>query len=371
MKKDKLYLFTFISLFFVVYLIGYFSIRYFIDANTEKLLEIQMESSKREAKEFSNMISSQLLNGISKKDIIDNIQKSIENTNNETGFICMFDWSGKEICHPNIERVGKYVNPEESFISTISDDATSRDFFDYLKNKEEGGGKRSFVDKKRESEIIYVYPVKNSDWIVAAHANTYKIKEHISELKEKFFIVSAITGAIIVILSFLTIRMVGSSYENKLELKNEKLSDEVLSLSKLNLDLLNYKTKISPKEITNVAENKSIEDKQRIVTYSRNELVPLLIEQIAYVYTENSITFVISLEGKKSTSNSSLDELFGQLNKTLFYRVNRQYILSIYAVDKIIKYGNSQLKIEVLPKADADIIISKNKAAEFKLWLNS
>ena len=190
MKKDKLYLFTFTSLLFIVYLVGYYSMNYLIDVNTEQLLEIQMESSKREAKEFSYMISSQLNNGIPEKDVINNIQKSIENTDNETGFICMFDWSGKEICHPNLERVGKYATPEESFISTINDDATSKDFYYYLKNKKEGGGIRTFSEESRESEIIYVYPVKNTDWIVAAHANTKKIKELISELKNKFIIVS-------------------------------------------------------------------------------------------------------------------------------------------------------------------------------------
>ena len=64
MKKDKLYLFTFTSLLFIVYLVGYYSMNYLIDVNTEQLLEIQMESSKREAKEFSYMISSQLNNDI-------------------------------------------------------------------------------------------------------------------------------------------------------------------------------------------------------------------------------------------------------------------------------------------------------------------
>ncbi|WP_440067684.1 LytTR family transcriptional regulator DNA-binding domain-containing protein [Tenacibaculum discolor] len=369
MKKDKLYLFTFTSLLFIVYLVGYYSMNYLIDVNTEQLLEIQMESSKREAKEFSYMISSQLNNGIPEKDVINNIQKSIENTDNETGFICMFDWSGKEICHPNFERVGKYATPEESFISTINDDATSKDFYYYLKNKKEGGGIRTFSEESRESEIIYVYPVKNTDWIVAAHANTKKIKELISELKNKFIIVYAITGTLIVILSFFTVRLIGSSYENRLELKNEELSDEVLSLSKLNHDLVNYKTKIKSDESINSTENES-SDKHRILTYSKNELLPLLIEQIAYIYTENTITYVVSLDGKKSTSNSSLDELYNSLNKTLFFRANRQYILSINAIDKIIRYGNSQLKIDVLPKTDADIIISKNKAAEFKAWLN-
>lgn len=365
MKKDKVYLYTFTSLLLIVYFVGYISMNYLIDVNTEQLLEIQMETSKREAREFSYMISSQISNGITKEKVIENIQRSIENTDNETGFICMFDWSGKEICHPNLERIGKYATPEESFISSINDNATSKDFYDYLKNKKEGGGIRTFSEENRESEIIYVSPVKHTDWIIAAHANTKKIKEQISALKNNFIIVYSITGGLIVILSFFTVRLIGGSYENRLELKNEELSDEVINLSKLNHDLISYKSKVSTEK-----NETNINEKQRILTYSKNELLPLLVENIAYIYTENTITYIMTLDGKKSTSNSSLDELLNSLNKTLFFRANRQYILSINSIHKILRYGNSQLKIEVFPKTEFDIVISKNKAAEFKSWLS-
>ncbi|MCD9622206.1 LytTR family transcriptional regulator, partial [Tenacibaculum maritimum] len=88
------------------------------------------------------------------------------------------------------------------------------------------------------------------------------------------------------------------------------------------------------------------------------------------IYTELKITYIVDFKGKKSISNSSLEELFKQLDKQTFFRANRQYLLSIKAIDKIIKYGNSQLKIETIPKADESIIISKNKTAEFKDWLH-
>lgn len=102
----------------------------------------------------------------------------------------------------------------------------------------------------------------------------------------------------------------------------------------------------------------------------RNELVPVLISEIAYVYTENTITYVVNFEGKKSTSNASLDDMYSNFDSTLFFRANRQYIISISAIDKIIKYGKSQLKIVLNSKVSEEIIISKNKAAEFKQWLN-
>ena len=143
-----------------------------------------------------------------------------------------------------------------------------------------------------------------------------------------------------------------------------------MNLSKLNSDLFSYKEKVAISDIKNTSDDSQDKEKKRLLTYIRNELVPILIDDIAYVYTENSITFVVSFDGNKSISNASLDEVFTQLNPSLFFRANRQFIISISAIDKILKYGNSQLKIVLHTKTTEDIIISKNKAAEFKQWLN-
>ena len=101
MKKDNLYLFTLLAISIIVFIIGYFSMAYMVKVGTNHLLEIQIESSKREAREFAELVSSQLANGISRDVVVNNIQKSIEGTDIETGFVCMFDWSGVEICHPD------------------------------------------------------------------------------------------------------------------------------------------------------------------------------------------------------------------------------------------------------------------------------
>jgi len=68
-----------------------------------------------------------------------------------------------------------------------------------------------------------------------------------------------------------------------------------------------------------------------------------------------------------------LDDLMSKLENNLFLRANRQLINSIIAIDKIIRFGNSQLKILISSKDDLDIIIiiiiSKNRTIDFKQWL--
>jgi hypothetical protein len=370
MNKDRLYQFTFLSLLTIVYAIGYFSMEYLVDISTQQFLNIQIENSKREAKEIASLISNQVENNINKETVINNVQKSIEKTDMQIGFICMFDRSGKEICHPNIEKVGKMTLPNESYISGVEDEINSKDFFSHLKNKNEVGGVRKFNDPNRDSEVIYLFPVKDTDWIIASHANLKRINERVESLKMNFILVYITTGSLIVLLSFFMIRLIGSNYENKLEEKNENLSNELINISKLNQDLLNYKSKQSIKEKEEEESVENSENKKRILTYLRNEIITLEIEDIAYIFMEDTITYVKDINGKISNSNSSLDEFFDKLDPAVFFRANRQFIISIKSISKIIKYGNNQLKIEVLPVSRKDIIISKNRVSEFKSWLN-
>jgi hypothetical protein len=343
---------------------------YLVSLSTEQFLKIQIESSKREAKEMANLISYQAQQNSDRKVIINNVQKSIEKTDTQTGFLCMFDQTGKEVCHPNPEKIGRMTGPDESFISTTHNEVNPEDFYSYLKNKTEGGGIRNYNDPKHESEIIYLYPVKNTEWIVASHANLKNINDQVQNLKFYFILVYISTGALIVLLSFFMIRLFGSRYERKLELKNENLFNEVLNLSKLNYDLTNYKSKLEDNDHLKTDISAPTSPKKRILTHLKSELVALEIDQIAYIYMENTITYVKDVNGKTTTSTSSLDEIYTELGNSIFFRANRQFILSIKSIDKIIKYGNNQLKIEVFPNSAIDIIISKNKAAEFKAWLN-
>ncbi len=371
MRKDRLYFFTFLAITLLFILIASVAVEYFIKVSANQFLQTQLESSKREAREIASLIGSQLANGVDKEVVIQNVQASIGNSNTENGFICMFDWSGREVCHPDKTRVGQQVSPNQSFISSINDDVSSEDFYDVLMDKKAVGGIRNYQDGDNASEIIYLSPVPNSDWIIGAHANIGKIYSQIAELRGKFYSIFLIMGFAIVLGSVITARLIGSAYEKRLEMKNQQLESEVFNLAKLNTDLSTYQQRVSDQNSVEPKEVFGDKGKTRILTYTRNELLPVATTEIAYIFTESTVTYVVDIHGKQSTSNNSLDDLYSSLDEHYFFRANRQVIVAISAIRKIIKYGNNQLKILIQPDSDFDIIISKNRAAEFKSWLNS
>lgn len=360
MKKDKLYFLTFLSIAAIFLLVAIVASQYFIKVSANQLIEVQVESSKREANEIARLIDFQLNSNIIKENVVINIQEIIENSNTDTWFISVFNWSGKQVANPDKTQVGQLINSNESLLASLKEKNNSDDLFDLLMD----------TDNLSSSEIIHISPVKKSDLIVAANVNISSIKNQMSALKSNFYLIFLVMGIMVIVLSFVAVRIIGSSYEKQLEIRNSNLTSEVVNLSKLNRDLVSYKEKVADTPRQPIEAKEKEKEKERILTYVRNELVPISIKDIAYIYTENTITYVVCFDGKRSTSNLSLDDMYGNLNSTLFFRANRQFIISITAIDKIIKYGNSQLKILLQSKTSEEIIISKNKAAEFKQWLS-
>ncbi|TXD59025.1 LytTR family transcriptional regulator [Polaribacter sp. IC066] len=360
MKKDKLYFLTFLSIAVIFLMVALIASQYFIKVSANQLIEVQVESSKREANEIAKLIDFQLLSGIKKEEIVTNIQRIIENSNTDSWFISIFNWGGKEVAHPDKTKVGQLVNSNQTLLSSLKEKNNSDDLYDLLMGK----------TNNSSSEIIHISPIKKSDLIVAANVNMNSIKQQMSALKVNFYLIFLIMGTLVIGLSFVAVRVIGSAYEKQLELKNSTLTSEVVNLSKLNTDLVSYKEKVAEKPIESTVDEPIEKEKKRLLTYIRNELVSIPIEEIAFIYTENTITYVVCFDGKKSTTNMSLDDMSANLNSSLFFRANRQFIIGITAIDKIIKYGNSQLKILLQSKTSEEIIISKNKAAEFKQWLN-
>jgi hypothetical protein len=392
MRKDSLYLFTVLSITIVFLVISVFSANYFIKASANQLIEVQVETSKREANEIASIIDFQLSNNADKEAVLKNLQETIAGTNTNAWFISVLDWSGKKICYPDKISLGEIESSNANLLESLKEKNNSDDLYDILVNE---------PLREENVEVIHTAAVKSTDLLVAANVNVKSINKQLQQLKRNFYMIFLIMGILVIVLSSIAVRVIGSKYEKHLELKYTSLESEVINLSKLNTDLVNYKEKkekeiveerkrmeeelkkledkkeelkteeiIQKEEVTEIASETNEFSRKRILTYMRNELVPVLISEIAYVYTENTITYVVNFDGKKSTSNASLDDMYSNFDPTLFFRANRQYIISISAIDKIIKYGKSQLKIVLNSKVSEEIIISKNKAAEFKQWLN-
>lgn len=95
----------------------------------------------------------------------------------------------------------------------------------------------------------------------------------------------------------------------------------------------------------------------------------LPVEDISYFYTLNEKVSVWTSDGKQHPVDRNLDALIEQLDDTLFFRANRQFIISRKAIMDIDMWYGSRLSVNLLISVPERIVISKNKSPVFKKWL--
>jgi DNA-binding LytR/AlgR family response regulator len=66
----------------------------------------------------------------------------------------------------------------------------------------------------------------------------------------------------------------------------------------------------------------------------------------------------------------SLDQLESMLDPKTFFRISRQFIVSIKGIKDMISYSNSRLKIVFKYDSGIEGIVSRDRVNEFKSWLD-
>jgi two-component system, LytTR family, response regulator LytT len=92
--------------------------------------------------------------------------------------------------------------------------------------------------------------------------------------------------------------------------------------------------------------------------------------EIAYFFSEQKISMLMTLAGQKFPVDYSLEEIEMMLNPDVFFRISRKFIVHIDAVKAIHPYFKGRLKVEVQPETQEEIIVSSDRTPGFKEWLD-
>ncbi len=112
------------------------------------------------------------------------------------------------------------------------------------------------------------------------------------------------------------------------------------------------------------------EYKQRFLVKIADRLVPVHVEQARYFFAEEKLVF-LQTEDKKYPIDFTLEELEELLDPKLFFRLNRKFLSHIHSIDKIFHHVNGKLKLILKPLVADEIFVSREKATEFKAWLEA
>ena len=95
------------------------------------------------------------------------------------------------------------------------------------------------------------------------------------------------------------------------------------------------------------------------------------VDQVAYFFSLEKVTFLQTAEGRKFVVDYTMDQLETLLDPRRFFRLNRAYLAQQTAIHDIIHYTNSRLQTVLKPVApDAQVLVSREKVNVFKGWLD-
>lgn len=110
--------------------------------------------------------------------------------------------------------------------------------------------------------------------------------------------------------------------------------------------------------------------KKRFLVQVGKKMKTIEIKAIAYFFVADKTTYLQTVGNKNYIIDYSLSQLENQLDSEIFYRVNRQYLVTNKAIVDIYYLSTTKLVVNLNPPAKADVFVTIDKIGKFKRWLN-
>lgn len=108
--------------------------------------------------------------------------------------------------------------------------------------------------------------------------------------------------------------------------------------------------------------------RQRILAQRGTSFQPVAIGDVAYFFSENKLTFLVTRAGEKCLVNEPLTTLAGDLDPAHFFRANRNYLVHASAVKSFSSVGKGRLAVSLQPRPPEEVQVSQENAADFRTW---
>jgi DNA-binding LytR/AlgR family response regulator len=110
--------------------------------------------------------------------------------------------------------------------------------------------------------------------------------------------------------------------------------------------------------------------KERFIVKYGEHIKSIPSDQIYCFFSEEKITFLKTYEGRKFVVDYTIEQIESLIDPAQFFRINRKYIINVEAIEDVVIYSNSRLKLIVKHFHDMDMIVAREKVQSFKRWLD-
>lgn len=119
-------------------------------------------------------------------------------------------------------------------------------------------------------------------------------------------------------------------------------------------------------------QGKKPDYKKRFLIQIGDKIKKIETTEIAWFYALEKNVFLKTFKGGSSAVDYTLDALENLLDPEQFFRINRKYLINMDAIEGMTAFSRGRVKIKLNPPAEDEMetIVSVERAANFKKWLN-
>lgn len=122
------------------------------------------------------------------------------------------------------------------------------------------------------------------------------------------------------------------------------------------------------KALTNGIENGA--PRKRFLVQRRDGFEIVRVEDIAFLQHDCGTLRLYCFSGESYALEMSIDECEAQLSADMFFRANRQYIVNINSIARIINYWNRKLRVVLTNFPNAEVMVSRDKSKALRQWID-
>jgi DNA-binding LytR/AlgR family response regulator len=136
------------------------------------------------------------------------------------------------------------------------------------------------------------------------------------------------------------------------------------------LDRLKRRFGIDPGVLRELSALRTPAFRERFMVASGGQIRSVPVGQVAFFQSEGRYVKLVGTDNHRYIVDGTMDKIAAELDPRHFFRINRQLIVSFAAITSMVPYSKSRVKVLLHPQPDADSIVSVERSAEFKAWLD-
>lgn len=110
--------------------------------------------------------------------------------------------------------------------------------------------------------------------------------------------------------------------------------------------------------------------RRRFLVPFRDGFEIIRVEDVAFLKYDCGVLRLYRMNGDSLALEMTIDECEAQLDPDMFFRANRQFIVNINAIEKLINYWDRKLRVVLGSFPNEEILVSRDKSKQLREWLD-